>query len=103
MKFRNTDKDTKIKSLQEQLDIVQKKLQEETSMVVYLQKSLNERPALRTTPYYSNIYQPTAPYSGVNRELPSQLSANSNVTTSRVALSTNNLTKEKTGERTDRY
>ena len=32
-----------------------------------LQKSLNERPALRTTSNYTGAYQPTLPYSGVNR------------------------------------
>lgn len=37
------------------------------------------------------------PYSGLNRELPSQLSANSNISTSRIASSLNNvpLTKDK--------
>lgn len=102
LKFRNEDKESKIKSLQEQLEIVQKKLQDEANMVVYLQKSLNERPALRTTPYYSNIYQPTPPYSGVNRELPSQLSANSSVSTSRVAI-TSNINRDKPVDRTERY
>ena len=54
-------------------------------MVVHLQKQLNER-TVRSTPFYptSSTYQPTAPYS-VNRELPSSLSTNSNISPSRVA------------------
>jgi hypothetical protein len=55
-----------------------------------LQKSLNERPALRTNSNYTGSYQPTLPHSGVNRELPSQLSTNSNVSTSRVTTNLNN-------------
>jgi hypothetical protein len=56
-------------------------------MVAYLQKSLNERPGLRTPAYYpTNNYQTSMSYSGINREMPSQLSTNSNVGNSRIAL-----------------
>lgn len=58
-------------------------------MVAYLQKSLNERPGLRTNYYPPTSYQPTATnasYSALNRDLPSQLSTNSNIGNSRTAL-----------------
>jgi len=70
---------------------MQKKFEDEQAMVVYLQKSLNERPGLRTPAYYptTNSYQPSMSYSGINREMPSQLSTNSNVGSSRIALTNN--------------
>jgi hypothetical protein len=63
-----------------------------------LQKSLNERPPLRTTSNYTGNYQPTIPYSGVNREIPSQLSTNSIASTSRVTSNISNQTAK-----TDKY
>lgn len=71
---------------------MQKKFEDEQAMVAYLQKSLNERPGLRTPAYYpttNNTYQPSMSYSGINREMPSQLSTNSNVGSSRIALTNN--------------
>lgn len=65
-------------------------------MVVYLQKSLNERPALRTPSYLGNSYQSSVPYSALNRDVPSQLSSTSNITaTNRVALSANTINRER--------
>ena len=61
-----------------------------------LQKSLNQRPALRTASNYTGTYQPSIPYTGANRELPSQLSTSSNVSTSRVATNLNNPTPGRT-------
>jgi hypothetical protein len=52
-------------------------------MVAYLQKGLNER-SLRP----GGSYQPTT-FNSSYREMPSQLSNNSNVSTSRIALTGN--------------
>jgi hypothetical protein len=68
-------------------------------MVFHLQKQLNER-SMRSGPFYSaTTYQPSAPYSNLNRELPSQLSNNSSISTSRVALSSTNLRQEKIADK----
>ncbi len=75
--------------MQEQLEATQAKLQDETKLVMALQKSLNERAPLRTPANYTLPYTPSIPYSGLNRELPSQLSTNSNVSTSRVTSTQN--------------
>lgn len=65
-------------------------------MVAYLQKSMNEKPGLRTPSYYpTSTYQSSTSYVGANREYPSQLSTNSNVAASRVAQ-TGNPRAEKT-------
>jgi len=77
---------------------MQLKLQDETKLVMALQKSLNLRPPLRTTSNYTGNYQSTIPYSGVNRELPSQLSSNSIISTSRVTSNISNPTVK-----TDKY
>jgi hypothetical protein len=89
LKFKNEDKAGKFKGLQEQLELTQKRLEDEAKMVSYLQKQINDKP-LRSVPYSTSLYQPSVPYSGLNRELPSQLSANSNISTSRVVHSTLN-------------
>lgn len=86
LQYEKEERDNKIKTLQDQLEKVQKKFEDEQAMVAYLQKNLNERPGLRTAPYYPPTNYTNTSY--LNRELPSQLSTNSNVniTNSRTAL-----------------
>ena len=67
LQYRIIDKDNKLRTLQEQLDIAQQKMQDETKLVMALQKSLNERAPLRTTSNYTGAYTPSVPYSGLNR------------------------------------
>ena len=68
-------------------------------MIVHLQKQFSER-SMRGGPFYSSTsYQPSTPYSNLNRELPSQLSANTNISTSRIALSTANIRQEKVSDK----
>lgn len=86
MEYDREEKENRIKNLQDQLEKMQKKFEDEQAMVAYLQKSMNEKPGLRTPTYYpTSTYQPSTSYVGANREYPSQLSTNSNVGASRVA------------------
>ena len=63
-------------------------------MVIHLQKQMNQPSSYRVGSH-SSTYHPPAPYSNVGRELPSQLSANSHVSTSRATYSTQNIRQDK--------
>jgi chromosome segregation ATPase len=91
LQYEKEERDNKIKALQDQLEKVQKKFEEEQAMVAYLQKNLNERPGLRSNYHPPTAYTPNpanSSYSAINRDLPSQLSTNSNTANSRTALTT---------------
>jgi hypothetical protein len=84
--YEKDERDNKIKALQDQLEKVQKKFEEEQAMVAYLQKNLNERPGIRTNYYPPTSTSPYQPPSYINRD-PSQLSNNSNIASSRITTS----------------